>query len=498
MECYFDDQTFDYNVLHPEDYIVPFDFEDNRQLFLNSDFGQEQIFSIYVTVKNSCNANIFRGAHFPQKLKRDTQMFAVRLFSKLKRLKWIHIYKLAQRLFSIVMYKQRKSEVVLGVIGSFFSERNFVKLQNRSRNTIRNLQIPFFPKNNLINETDRELIASKEIWFDDFDFYFFSSMKTCFPRICLEDFKNIEKNCDSFLDKFPLMRYIVSEAWLSDSYINVLLAFAKNRNILHIYNEHNCIFYPFEGDYMKQVAQLCDVYATVGWKKPIYPNIIPTASLYDYGTQRIFKKKYKILYIGVPFMVKMHHYSSAWGFSGENVPRFLEFITQFFSALETVTLGEISYRPYPPQNLNHILIYNKEGILKNFVSSFREFTDTRESSKFQMQQSSLVVIDYISTSYLECLHMNIPFILFWDKDSYFLKEEFKDYFTSLEEAGICHSNAQKVAQFIEQIKDDPDIWWFSCNVQKARKLFIERNFGNPELMVDYLLSLTRDESPLTI
>ena len=133
-----------------------------------------------------------------------------------------------------------------------------------------------------------------------------------------------------------------------------------------------------------------------------------------------------ILYIGVPFMVKMHHYSSAWGFSGENVPRFLEFITQFFSALETVTQGEISYRPYPPQNLNHILIYNKEGILKNFVSSFREFTDTRESSKFQMQQSSLVVIDYISTSYLECLHMNIPFILFWDKDSYFLKEEFYD------------------------------------------------------------------------
>lgn len=494
LESCFDEQAFDYAALHPADHVVPYDFEDNRQLFLNSDFGQEQIFSIYLDVKYPGKAVWFRGSYQVKSNGQQPESFAGRLFNKLKRLKLVHIYKLVQRLISAVRFKQDKSEVLVGIVGSFFSDRNFAKLQNRSRNKIRNLEMPVNGKNNSnYNKAGRNFIASYEPWFDDFDRFFFSSMATCLPKICVEEFTVIRNRYEAFLDRFPRMKYIISEAWLSDSYINALLACAQKKNIQHIYNEHNCIFYPFEGDYLKQVSQLCDVYATVGWNETDYPNCIPAASLYDYDEPGHFRKKYKILYIGVPFLVKMQHYSSAWGFSGENVPSNVAYLTEFFSSLSAGTLSEISYRPYPPQNMKHILAYEKDLIFRDFLSAFKEITDTTESSKRQMKQAGLVVIDYISTSYLECLVMNTPFVFFWDKNSYYLKEEHSDFFTPLVEAGICQTNAVHAAKFVEQIKDDPEAWWFSPAVQKGRRAFLDKNLGKSEVMIGFLLSLINNK-----
>ncbi len=494
LETSFECQKFDYKALHPDDYLLPFDFEENRQLFLNSDFGQEQIFSIYLAEKHPGKTERFRASFNTSTTVNKSQNRLISLFDKLKRLKWRHLYKLAQFIVSMLRFKQDKSEVVMGVLGSFFSDRNYAKLQNSSRNKIRNLQIPVIPKSShRINEEARTFISSGEQWFDDFDRFFFSSMSTCLPRICIEEFSYIERSYEEFLDQFPQMKYIVSEAWLSDSYINIFLAYAQNRGIKHIYNEHNCIFHPFVGDYVKHVSQLCDIYATLGWNEPGYPNTIPTASLYEYVEKGHFKKKYKILYIGVPFIVKMQHYSSAWGASGENVPRNIQFLKEFFTNLGPETLGEISYRPYPLQNIKHILIYEKEIILRHLFSGFKEITDTRESSKHQMKKAKLVIIDYISTSYLECLIMNIPFILFWDKNSYYLKEEHADFFTPLVDAGICHTNAIDAAQFVLQIKDDPAAWWFSPAVQEGRKMFMERNIGNPKIMVDFLMSFVKNK-----
>lgn len=493
LESVFNEERFDYTALHPADYIVPYDFEDNRQLFLNSDLGQEQIFSIYLNVKYPGKAAWFRRPYEATAGAERPKSAAGRLIGKLKRLKRAHIYKLVQRIISVIRFKQEKSEVLVGIIGSFFSDRNFEKLRNRSRNTIRNLPLPVVAKNyGSLNDRGREFVAANEPWFDDFDRFFFSSMTTCLPRICVEEFPFIKNRCEAFLNQFPRLKYIVSEAWLSDSYINAVLACAQTRGIQHVYNEHNCIFYPFAGDYVKHVSQLCDIYATVGWNQPGYPNSIPTASLYSYDEPGRFKRKYKILYIGVPFMVKMQHYSAAWGFSEENVPRNIEYLSEFFSTLKVETLSEISYRPYPPQNLRHILVYDKEMIFRNVISKFKEVTDTTESSKRQMKQAGIVVIDYISTSYLECLVMNTPFIFFWDIHSYYLKEEHSDFFAPLIEVGICQTNGVEAAKFIEQIKDDPAAWWFSSAVQQARKVFLDRNLGEPEVMINFLVSLAEN------
>jgi putative transferase (TIGR04331 family) len=106
-----------------------------------------------------------------------------------------------------------------------------------------------------------------------------------------------------------------------------------------------------------------------------------------------------------------------------------------------------------------------------------------------MRQSELVVIDYISTSYLECLVMNIPFILFWDIEAYYLKDEYADFFTPLVNVGICQTNPAEAAKFVEKIKDNPAEWWFSESTQAGRKEFMDKNLGEPQVMIDYLLGL---------
>jgi len=50
FETYFDSELHDCNVVSTDSYLIPNDFEDYRSFFQNSDFGQEQIFSIYINL----------------------------------------------------------------------------------------------------------------------------------------------------------------------------------------------------------------------------------------------------------------------------------------------------------------------------------------------------------------------------------------------------------------------------------------------------------------
>ena len=108
-----------------------------------------------------------------------------------------------------------------------------------------------------------------------------------------------------------------------------------------------------------------------------------------------------------------------------------------------------------------------------------------------MTKSKLIVLSYISTGFLEALLMNIPVIAFFNTNSMHLVEEYSTFFDQLAEVGIIQTSPEGASNFVNKIIDNPDIWWSSCQVQEAKKKFLEINIGEPSNLFDYIIKLNK-------
>lgn len=86
----------------------------------------------------------------------------------------------------------------------------------------------------------------------------------------------------------------------------------------------------------------------------------------------------------------------------------------------------------------------------------------------------LVLVDHLSTSFVECLSADIPVILFWDPERNELTDAAKPAFEVLKEAGILYETPEAAAFKANEVYDNVDQWWHSPGVQNARERFCEQ------------------------
>mgnify|MGYP001558473073 CR=1 FL=1 len=487
-EMYLDEKKHTANILSVESYCIPLDFEDHRYFFQNTGYGQEQIFSIY--------AKLFYPGVFPEMQQCPAQFDKEITHSGLKNNKALTaINKIKNMVRGFILSLLRKAKVSekdikVGIVGSYFSEENFAKLINNSDSKIYPLEwsIHLDHEDKDISWDERNRLAEFDPDFDRFDKFFFSTMPYCLPRVFVEHYNEIESSYSTLLNGYSSLQYIVSEGWISDTFMSILLALAQEKGIKHVNNEHNCFFHPFAGSFISHVVDMSDIFVTLGWYDPNIKGLVKGASLFPFSIKNDFKKECKILYVSAPANVKMPHYSSAWGIDEENAVTHLDFCKSFFKNLKIETLKELVYRAYPKTCIP-LLSYDKEYMLSPYLNQIRSLSNTSEPSKVQMLKSDMVIIDYISTSYIEALVMNIPTVFFCNKDAYYLNDNYLDFFDVLIDAGICQTDPVQAAHFVESIKDEPEKWWSSEKVQAARNNFLNRNLGKPEDMIEYLLGL---------
>lgn len=497
-EKYFDPEEHICQILSKESFYTPLDFEEHRTVFQATLFGQEQIFSHYI---NLFYPNMFKtidlnpkdfGCNFIKTMPEYKSKFKIKNKFKLIKYRILSIFsKKYQKKFMLKNLKNTR----IGVLGSFFSQENFEKLINKSNGKIKNIDNVFYVnniQNTPINHKKRYMLSEFEDDFDKFDKFFFSTLPYCMPKVFIENFDEIYNSVIKNLKKYPEMKYVISEAWLSDTYISMSLATMKERGIKHIYNEHNCIFYPFTGHMIENMSELVDYYVSFGWESDTLTNFVSGASLFPFSINKTFEKNYNILYVSYCFESKMPTYGGAYGVSEVNVSKQLKFIKSFMQNLKIETLQNMHYRGYPKNYEIKYLPYDKEKYLKEYIQ-YTKILPSRyengETCKEQMLKSRLVIIDYISTAYLEALSMNIPVVFFFDPNITYLKDEFKDFYKILIDVGICQTDPIKASEFIETIKDNPEEWWKKEEVQNAKNEFLSKNFKHPQVMIDYLLNL---------
>ena len=89
-------------------------------------------------------------------------------------------------------------------------------------------------------------------------------------------------------------------------------------------------------------------------------------------------------------------------------------------------------------------------------------------------RASLVIHNYLGTSWLETLAMNIPTVCFYDPAVFRPRESARPYFELLTRVGVLHHSGAAAARFVNDLQGNPASWWQKSEVQEARETFVAR------------------------
>ena len=163
----------------------------------------------------------------------------------------------------------------------------------------------------------------------------------------------------------------------------------------------------------------------------------------------------------------------------------------FFSSLNKNTLNKIYYRGYPNPSSQFGNYFYSDSYLNKFKIHFKVIDYSLKNSGTDLiSKSKLVVVNYVSTPWLQSLISNVPTVIIVNPETYFLLEEEKNYFKTLSDVKIVHFSALSAAKFIKEIHENPEEWWLKKETQSVLKKFLNKNIGEPKKLMDNLIELT--------
>lgn len=468
----FNPDEFQFIKLSNDDFYFPQDFEDQRSFLQNYHFSQEQMFSIFVESFYSGQGKFFRSQFEKQRpaVSSETRFGIV---TRIKNLTWKKIF--------LKILKIRKIEG--GILHSYFDLSKMNELIVKSKGLIRPLgPIDFISSNSKIDIEKRlKIVKSIEIK-DDFDLYFSKLIYSLMPMLIIENFQSALVQVQQELDKNKRLKFIVSEGWLSGSLDCLYLAVAKLKGIDHFYNQHNCITHQYIGHNTRYISKIVDKFFTLGWNDD-NKKIIKSSSLYQFRVHRD-KNSYGILYIsGLAAGVREDiccHYPN-----GDTAVYYMEFKSHFFKSLDDATLKLIFYKGYPVIKSGYYFVYHDKDFIGKYIPKFKAYTDAPMNAKNLMASAALIIVDYLSTAYLEALVSNIPTVIFRDPKVYRLLDS--TFYRELEEAKIMFTDPVLAANHVKEISSDPTNWWQSELCQKARIHFLSKNIDTSDKLICDLL-----------
>lgn len=458
-ETHFDPTQHGTYQLASDCFYIPVDYNEHRWFLQHSHFGQEQLFSMYL--------NLFHPGYGSS---------------------YNSTYESSYELNRIITRTGDYNPSV-GVMGALFDESSLHNLIIRSKGAIAPIGFDFnLPARPLISYTKRTKLRYFIDDFDRFDKFFFSSLPFMLPREFVENFELILCAASNKFDLYANLKYVVSETFIGETYESMALAILKERGVTIVYNEHNYCEHPCYSSILEQQTSFADIFASHGNYYAPINNKVSTGSLFPFYEKRLAQdKKFDILYVCGLAEAKYAYFSHTFMLTAEHALFHYDFKLRFFKAMPEEVVKKILYRSYP-SNPQWALVYDDNLIMSEFLSSLI-IDDHSTNGRARIQESRLVIIDYWGTTHFESMIMNVPTIIFYRKNSYFLNNHSRDFLDELHKVGICQDDPENAAKFIEQISQNPEKWWFQPEVQAAKDHFLEKNLGKPEYLVNFLLDL---------
>jgi putative transferase (TIGR04331 family) len=100
-----------------------------------------------------------------------------------------------------------------------------------------------------------------------------------------------------------------------------------------------------------------------------------------------------------------------------------------------------------------------------------------KSLAHNLKKTKISIATYNATTFLETFVRSIPTVIFWDKNYWELNEFARPYYEKLQEARVLFYDPKECAKHINEVWDNPSLWWNDPKTKSAVKEFME-NFAN--------------------
>jgi putative transferase (TIGR04331 family) len=213
-------------------------------------------------------------------------------------------------------------------------------------------------------------------------------------------------------------------------------------------------------------TRVADCFYTLGWRSS-NPKQIPLVGALSASQAEVFSQSRLVMLMCVCYPKQVHriHLQPMPGTIETLIAETANFIREMKGRQELLV------RPY-----FHDYGWGMVETLRQADSELI-MDDLRKSGIESYARSSLVVHNYLGTSWLETLAMNIPTVCFYDADTYAFREDARPYLDALSGVGVLHKSGAAAATFVLGLKNDPHRWWQTAEVQDARLAFV-RNYAN--------------------
>jgi putative transferase (TIGR04331 family) len=455
-------------------FTAPINCQEYRNVIQKKKIGQEKIFFEYLhffkfkkkILNKSLNNQIYKSINFYSIFKKVTCHVLSGLISPkiiISNCFWVKKYK-----YFILFLSFFKIQIINFSINNFISKKK-------------------------INNSFRLKIAKKYSQ-DQFVNFFLHTLFFFFPRSILEDFKYRLNYAYIFLKNKKNLKFFINESLDED---NLLIFALKNKfNFKTVYSEHNYLQYFYLANNLKRIFNKVDLFLSLGWSKnnihvPKKISFLRTGSLFHFNCVKSSKN---IDYLFLPpFAQFIPIYPQNDNFIGyKSSESFIQNTLKFLNKIEKNIIRKISYKPYNQDftldNFNYNV--NQKKIENFLLKNNAKILNSKLKSTDLIPRSRLLLTDYLSTTFLQGFASNIPTIVI-QTENVFLNNKFKDIFKDFYNLGIFHKKPESAAIFFKKVSENPDIWWYSKDVQSAINFFLKKNLFNEKNYISVILNLLK-------
>jgi putative transferase (TIGR04331 family) len=458
-----------FRVLDKKSYYIPEDISDYRQFFQRSTLGDEQSFSLFINFffKNnikkifSSKRILYLSSKSMVKEKENFFSFFLKKFLN----KFLRILINPKALITGCYWKvSDRINICFYSVGKILFYNFFIPYNKKKKDII------------LRNKFFEEII--KQTSLSEFDRFFLKTLIFSMPISLFENLNYRINYTESFIKKKRNLRFIFNENLSEDNLL--LVAISRLKSIKTIYLEHNSLQMQFLGNILNLIKSKFDRYFTLGWQS-IEKKFIPAGSNFNWRfTSSLIKKKIDYLFISDFPELYPPYLRASYGSSGIfNSKQWYTSNITFFKHLSKKIKYKILFKEYP--EVENYLIHDSYKKFINFISRQIKIKFVNKNNKIVtpklISSSKLVIINYLSTPYIQSLAANIPTIIYCNYNYSYLETKHNNFYKDLVKVNILHKDSQSAALFLNYLVKHNEIknWWMSNETQLAVNNFLKSN-----------------------
>ena len=303
------------------------------------------------------------------------------------------------------------------------------------------------------------------------------------PKVFLEGFKPT----NSLLDKLNWPKnpkvVLTSISHLNDDFFKFYIANRRQKGSKLFVFQHGC-GYIYDDLNLGHIfeSRISDKFFTWGCRskqKNIHPLFVTTTA----GKVIKKSKKRKGFIIPLYDFARFPNRLTSFLRTGSDVKNYISNFENFLSNLRKEKIKQLKIK-FRLDEKNSIV---SEELKKNILKRYKQIKVYDNKKHYIYEESidyNLIIETCNSTNFLECISLNIPIVLLWNKNI-IISKKYKKFYKELEKTRIIHKSPKSLAEFINK-NENFEKWWYSDKLQKSLNTFREKICKNEKYPINHL------------